>query len=143
MSNMAKMTEVRESTFRYSIPNLISRKNLPPDVINSLLKILNELSQTEWKTYYRSNVVENFMLIPRCYLQSLKFLNITNSREDQVEVPLIAVQKVIQYLETRVLAKETLTKNDKLIFIEVQKMMKDFKLALNKCPCRNVEENSR
>eukprot|EP00116_Pleurobrachia_bachei_P000493 sb/3460755/ len=102
-----KIQLIKDSTFKYSIPILISRKNLPPDVINSLLKILNELAYTEWKNYYRSFVVDNFVLIPQCYLLSLKFLIKTNSREDQAKIPLTAVQKVFSYLESRAVAKKT------------------------------------
>eukprot|EP00116_Pleurobrachia_bachei_P000487 sb/3460749/ len=126
----ARCIESYYSTFPYSIPILISRKNLPPPVINSLLKILIEMTMYDksyWKECYRSFVIDNFLPLPACYLQSLRFLNNTEARS----FPLSGLQEVFHYIEQKMKSKKTLPKNDRLIYSELAKMIGKFESRWN------------
>eukprot|EP00116_Pleurobrachia_bachei_P002060 sb/3462322/ len=124
-----KVKVLNNSTFKYSIPILITCKNLPPNVINSLLEIVNRMEHTKLNDFYRSFVIDNFLHIPDCYLQCLWFLNRTKCQEgDVVKVPLFEAQRVFQYLETRMSTEQNLSKHETLV-IELSRGICGFHLG--------------
>eukprot|EP00116_Pleurobrachia_bachei_P019101 sb/3479363/ len=128
--------DLKNSTFPYSIPILISRRNLHPSVINSLLKILIEMKSYDniySKECYRSFVIDNFLPVPACYLQSLRFINMKEcSGKGPYFAPFSALQEVSHYLERKMKSKKNLPKDDRLIYSELAKMIGNFGYAIVK-----------